>query len=101
MKLCDLLMIAAVLLAPVVAVQVQKERFRLWINETKMFDVPKAIPVGTIMNQVYFEVGSTNYSEEQYAIFVSNVKVATGRPDTRHKLIEEGKFSTTGILFSR
>jgi OOP family OmpA-OmpF porin len=82
-----------------VAVQVQKERFRLWINETKMFDVPKAIPAGTIMNQIYFEVGSTNYSEEQYAIFVSNVKVATGKPDTRHKLIEEGKFSTTGILF--
>ncbi len=25
--------------------------------------------------------------------------MATGLPDTRHKLIEEGKFSTTGILF--
>ncbi|HRO71444.1 MAG TPA: OmpA family protein, partial [Chitinophagaceae bacterium] len=24
---------------------------------------------------------------------------ATGKPDTRHKLMEEGKFSTTGILF--
>lgn len=82
-----------------VAIQVQKERFRMWINETKMFDVPKAIPAGAIMNQLYFEVGHTNYSEEQYAVFVSNIKVATGKPDTRHKLIEEGKFSTTGILF--
>jgi OOP family OmpA-OmpF porin len=82
-----------------VAVQVQKERFRMWVNETKLFDVPKGIPAGAIMNQLYFEVGSTNYAEEQYGIYVSNVKVATGRPDTRHKLVEEGKFSTTGILF--
>ena len=25
--------------------------------------------------------------------------ILTGRPDTRHKLVEEGKFATTGILF--
>ena len=27
-----------------VAIQVQKERFRMWINEEKLFDVPKATP---------------------------------------------------------
>jgi outer membrane protein OmpA-like peptidoglycan-associated protein len=82
-----------------VSIQVQKERFRMWINEEKLFDSPKGVPVGAIMNQLYFEVGHTNYKEDQYAIYVSNIKVATGKPDTRHKLIEEGKFSTTGILF--
>jgi outer membrane protein OmpA-like peptidoglycan-associated protein len=82
-----------------VAIQVQKERYRLWINEEKLFDVPKGVPAGVIMNQLYFEVSHTNYSEEQYGIYVSNIKVATGKPDTRHKLVEEGKFSTTGILF--
>jgi OOP family OmpA-OmpF porin len=82
-----------------VAIQVQKERFRMWINETKVFDVPKGVPPGEIMNQLLFEVGSTNYPEDKYAIFINNIKAATGRPDTRHKLVEEGKFSTTGILF--
>ncbi len=82
-----------------VAIQVQKERCRIWINEEKVFDAPKAVPVGDIMNQLFFEVGGTNYPENQYAVFISNIKVATGKPDTRHKLIEEGKFSTTGILF--
>lgn len=82
-----------------VAIQVQKERFRMWINEEKLFDVPKGVPAGVIMNQVYFEVSHTNYKEEQYAIYVSNIKCATGKPDARHKLVEEGKFSTTGILF--
>jgi OOP family OmpA-OmpF porin len=83
-----------------VAIQVQKERFRIWINEEKLFDVPKGIPLNYIMNQLMFEIGHTNYSDAQYAIYVSNIKIATGKPDTRHKLVEEGKFSTTGILFN-
>jgi outer membrane protein OmpA-like peptidoglycan-associated protein len=51
------------------------------------------------MNQMYFYLESSNYEEDEIGLFVSNIKVATGLPDTRHKLIEEGKFSTTGILF--
>ncbi len=82
-----------------VAIQVQKERCRIWINEEKIFDVPKGIPVEHVMNQIYFEMGNTNYPEDQYGVFISNIKVATGKPDTRHKLVDEGKFSTTGILF--
>lgn len=82
-----------------IAIQVQKERFRGWINELKAFDVPKGVPTIDTMNQLRFEVGNTNYSEATYGVFISNIKVATGLPDTRHKLIEEGKFSTNGILF--
>lgn len=82
-----------------IAVQVQKERFRMWVNEEKLFDVPKAVPTGSVMNQLLFEVGNTNYAENQYGVYIGNIKVATGKPDTRHQLIEEGKFSTTGILF--
>ena len=82
-----------------IAIQVQKERCRIWVNEEKVFDVPKGIPVDHVMNQVFFEVGHTNYPEDQYGVFISNIKVATGKADTRHKLVEEGKFSTTGILF--
>ena len=82
-----------------VAIQVQKERFRIWINETKAFDVPKGVATNYKMNQLLFQVSQTNYSEEQYGIYVSNIKVAEGLADTRHKLVEEGKFTTTAILF--
>jgi OmpA-OmpF porin, OOP family len=82
-----------------IAIQVQKQRFRMWINETKVFDVPKGIDTTYKMNQLFFKVGQTNYKEEQYGVYIANIKTATGLPDTRHKLIEEGKFSTTGILF--
>jgi OmpA-OmpF porin, OOP family len=82
-----------------VAIQVQKERFRIWVNEVKAFDAPKAVQVDQKMNQLFFKLSHTNYAETDYGIFISNIKVATGVPDTRHKLIEEGNFSTTGILF--
>jgi OOP family OmpA-OmpF porin len=82
-----------------VAIQVQKERFRMWINQEKVCDFPKGVPAGYVMNQLHFQVHSSSYKEDQYGYFISNLKVAKGIPDTRHKLIEEGKFSTTGILF--
>lgn len=82
-----------------VAIQVQKQRFRIWINETKAFDVPKAVPTSKIFNQLFFKISPTNYAEEQYGMYVSNIKVAKGVEDSRHKLLDEGKFSTTAILF--
>jgi OOP family OmpA-OmpF porin len=81
------------------SIQVQKTRFRLWMDERKVFDIPRAINVGDTMNQLYFFLEGSNYKEDEVGLFVSNIKIATGLPDTRHKLIEEGKFSTTGILF--
>lgn len=81
------------------SIQVQKQRFRMWINETKVFDIPRAINIGDTLNQVFFSLEGSNYKDEEIGLYLTNVKVATGVADTRHKLIEEGKFSTTGILF--
>ncbi|MBK7138731.1 MAG: OmpA family protein [Bacteroidetes bacterium] len=39
------------------------------------------------------------YHNEGDAYFLTNLRVAVGAPDTRNKLITEGKYSTTGILF--
>lgn len=82
-----------------IAIQVQKERLRIWAGQDKVFDAPKAIAAGTQINQLMFEVHTSSYKEDQYGMYLSNLKVAKGIPDTRHKLVEEGKFSTTGILF--
>ena len=82
-----------------VAIQVQKERFRMWINQEKVCDFPKGVPQGYVMNQLQFQIHSSSYKEDQYGYYIGNLKIAKGIPDTRHKLIEEGKFSTTGILF--
>jgi outer membrane protein OmpA-like peptidoglycan-associated protein len=83
-----------------IAIQVQKQRYRCWINQLKVFDIPKGVPAGTdTMNQLRIEVGATNYPEGGYGVYISDLRIATGLPDTRHKLIEDGKFSTNGIAF--
>ena len=41
--------------------------------------------------------GDMNNDNDRY-IF-GNIKLAVGSPDTRNKLITEGKFVTSGILF--
>jgi len=82
-----------------VAVQVQETRLRMWVNGEKKFDLPMALPATTVFNNLFFRTHSSSYKEEEQGFYISNIKVATGLPDTRHKLVEEGKFSTTGILF--
>ena len=82
-----------------VAMQVQKERLRIWFNETKLYDLPKAIVTGSVINQLYFDVKRYGGEDAEVGYAIGNIKIAKGLPDTRHKLVEEGKFSTTGILF--
>lgn len=82
-----------------VSIQVQEQRLRVWFNAIKMFDVPKALPQQQNMNQLFFRIFESSYSNEQIGIYASNIKVASGSADTRTKLLQEGYFSTSGILF--
>ena len=82
-----------------IAIQVQEQRLRIWVNGEKKYDLPKALSTKYIFNQLFFSVTPSSYADDELGFYLSNIKVATGKPDTRHKLVEEGKFSTTGILF--
>ena len=82
-----------------VAMQGQGARLRVWINQDKVYDIPQALPSAYEFNQLFFNIGSSAYKDEQANFYITNLKLATGVPDTRHKLIEEGKLSTTAILF--
>lgn len=82
-----------------VSIQGQKERLRIWMDGDKIYDVPKAIPSEGNFNQLYFQLSSSPYENDQIGVYISNIRLADGLPDLRTKLIEQGKFSTTGILF--
>ncbi|GGK33868.1 hypothetical protein GCM10007962_30370 [Yeosuana aromativorans] len=82
-----------------IAVQVQKERFRFWVNEDKVFDVPKAISASHKINQLYYQVSDSGLSDDKLGIFISNIRVAKGIPDLRKNLLSKGSFSTSAILF--
>lgn len=79
----------------------QKQRMRVYVNETKVLDLPRAFPQGAKLNRVKFSNNpGLNLSNDMAGpIFISNVRIAVGAPDMRSKLITEGKLVTRGILF--
>lgn len=81
------------------AIWVQKERYRLWINGEKVYDIPQAIPANASFNRFELETGISSYEDERVGYFISNIKFAQGAPDMRSKLLTEGRLVTTGILF--
>jgi outer membrane protein OmpA-like peptidoglycan-associated protein len=82
-----------------ISMWIQKQRIRVWVNQDKMYDLPKGIAENMNLNTLAFE--TTNYGgpASNYSYFISNIKIAAAAPDTRGKLLTEGKWSTTGILF--
>jgi len=74
-----------------IALWIQKGRVRLYQDQNKLFDLPKAFNVaGVKMDRIRFEDG---------AAMVTNIRIAVGAPDTRNKLITEGRLVTYGIYF--
>jgi OmpA-OmpF porin, OOP family len=73
----------------------QNERLRFYINEVKVFDLPKLLPPGEL-SAVRFQ---NDYQNEEGTVYISGLRVAVGAPDMRSKLLAEGKLVTHGILF--
>lgn len=76
----------------------QKQRLRVYLDQNKIFDLPRAFANGETYNKMMFTTTFGTFNN-QGKFLISNMKLAVGVPDTRNKLINEGKFSTTGILF--
>lgn len=76
----------------------QKQRVRLYINEAKIYDLPRVLPATAILNLFRLFTWDTGLQEEE-TLLVSNIRIAIGAPDMRSKLITEGKLVTQGILF--
>ena len=74
----------------------QKERVRVYINDQKIWDIPKAALKEAKFNSIVFSV---IYAEEVVKHFISNLRLAVGAPDTRNKMLTQNKWVTHGILF--
>jgi len=72
---------------------IQKQRLRIYINEKKVCDSPRIMPAGYKFNILRFELSG------EAKPYIANFRVAAGLPDTRNKLITEGKLVTYGIYF--
>ena len=80
-----------------VALWRQNARLRVYVNGEKIWDIPRAFDGTNRYNTLTFAYGGSNKPDDAY--FLSNIRMAIGAPDTRNKLITEGKFVTRGILF--
>ena len=74
-----------------IAMWIQKSRIRVYQDQNKMIDLPKAFPEGCVKpDRLRFESG---------AAMIGNIRIAVGAPDMRNKLMTEGKLITYGIYF--
>jgi len=76
----------------------QKTRLRVYMNGEKIFDMPRVFDSLTKYNAVTFAVQGSYRPEDFYLL--DNIRLAIGAPDTRNKLVTEGKFVTRGIHFN-
>lgn len=75
----------------------QKNRLRVYLNQEKVWDLPNAFVDGKKYNSILFQTG--NFKKEKDKYYINNLRLAVGGADTRNKLITEGKFVSSGILF--
>ncbi|MEO1486643.1 MAG: OmpA family protein [Bacteroidota bacterium] len=81
-----------------VSIAVNKNRYRAWVNEIKIADLPQFITTPSKIRA--FKIYMTGLNVERgERMLISNLKIAEGGVDLRRKLISEGKISTNGILF--
>lgn len=72
----------------------QKGRLRVYVNESKLMDIPRFFN-STKPYQLSFFRDFFNDCN----LLITDIRFAAALPDTRSKLLTEGRFSTTGILF--
>ena len=78
-----------------VIIWVQNRRVRIYHKGAKVLDMPTNLYDGSKFTRLAFQL----YRGASCASYVSNIKITTASPDTRNKLLEEGKLITYGIYF--
>ncbi len=81
-----------------ISVSANKQRYRMWINQTKVFDLPRILSPNPAYNVLKYTAYNIN-TDKEYNVLLSNVKFAEGVVDTRSKLMTEGKLVTNAITF--
>lgn len=74
---------------------VQNRRIRIYHAGGKVLDVPTNIYEGSKFSRLCFKL----YRGASAGSYISNIKITTAAPDTRNKLLTEGKLVTYGIYF--
>ncbi len=77
-----------------VIVWIQNRRVRIYHRGMKVLDAPTGIVEGTKFSRLRFSLW-----DKEALPYISNIKITTAAPDTRSKLLAEGKLVSYGIYF--
>jgi len=78
-----------------VIIWVQNRRVRIYHKGEKVLDMPTNLYDDSRFTRLAFQL----YRGASSSSYVSNIKITTASPDTRNKLLTEGKLVTYGIYF--
>lgn len=85
-----------------VSMSVNQTRFRVWLDDTKVTDLPKVVTPDYHNN--IFIMGGEVIPAPPEGIYISNVRIAAGEADARRLLIkqlyEQGAVVTTDVQFA-
>jgi flagellar motor protein MotB len=77
-----------------VIIWIQKRRARIYHQGAKVLDVPTNIYAHTKFNKILF----SGWDRASWPM-ITNIRITTAAPDTRSKLITDGRLTTYGITF--
>ncbi len=84
-----------------VSIAINKARLRVYLDQTKIIDLPKVLTPD--MLHTFYIASYPKIPASNAGLFIGNVKIATSTTDARSllvkKMMEEGKASTSDILF--
>jgi outer membrane protein OmpA-like peptidoglycan-associated protein len=78
-----------------VIIWVQNRRVRIYHQGEKVLDMPTNLYEDSKFTRLAFQL----YRGASCSSYITNVKITTASPDTRNKLLTEGKLVTYGIYF--
>jgi OmpA-OmpF porin, OOP family len=79
-----------------VSIWKQGTRIRVYLNENKVWDLPRAFSKDIRHDRLFFLSDNVRENENY---FITNLKLTESSPNQRSKLITEGTLTTYGILF--
>lgn len=80
-------------------IAVNGSRVRLYLDENKIFDLPKGFDNSTYRNNFHFRAAQLIPKPED-AFYIANLRIAEAGDDLRSTLLKDGKYATTGIYFA-
>lgn len=72
-------------------------RVQVFVEEEKVLDLTSAFEKDVKLSSARFFVANSAEGDNYY---LSNIRYAVGKPDTRSKLLESGSFTTSAITFN-